>query len=219
MKISVRSDVNRAIRQNNHLRDELLKAAAKAVNETATVVRKAAIDEVATRNPTYNKETIRGYITLRRATYKAQRATKGGQLRKNYGGISATITAAGKAPNLIYFVPSAARRPEAWRGGDGVAAHVAGKTSVYQGTFVVRTKSGKMVVVARSAKAKRSPHLMRPKGNKGKWLRGWSKGIYGPPLSALAGNAKTIEVMNTVSRKQWPISWEKFSSMVINTSE
>lgn len=218
MKINVRSDVNRTIRQSAHLRDELLRAAAKAVNETATTVRKAAIDETATRNPSYSKETITGYITLRKAVYKAPRTTKGGQLRKNYAGISATITAAGKAPNLIYFIPPAARRPDAWRQGAGVAAHVAGKTSVYEGTFVVRTKSGKMVVVARSAKAKRSPHLMRPKGNKGKWLRGWSKGIYGPPINALAANAKTIELMNEAARKQWPISWQKFSSMTIEAS-
>lgn len=215
MKINVRSDINKTIRANSHLHDELLRAAAKAVNETATKVRAATIDEIAGRNPGYTKATVRGYITLRKATYRAQRTTKSGELRRNYGGITATITAAGKAPNLIYFVPPAARTPEAWRGGSGVAAHAAGRTSVYDGTFIVRTKSGKMVVVARSAKAKANPQAMRPKGNKGKWLRGWSKGIYGPALKQLAGNEQTMSLMRNVARAQWPAAWKKYSAVVI----
>lgn len=216
MKINVRYDVNKALRGNDHLRDELLRAAAKAVNEAATKVRVAAIDEVAERNRGYTKATIKGYITLRKAVYRAQRSTKGGGLRRNYGGITATITAAGRAPNLIYFVPPASRTPEAWRQGDGVAAHVAGKTTVYNGTFVVRTKSGKMVVVTRSAKAKRSPHLMRPRGNKGKWLRGWSKGIYGPALKNLAAQPSTQDLMRAVARREWPVAWKKYSEAVLS---
>lgn len=216
MRINVRSDVNKTIRANAHLRDQLLKAAAKAVNDTAGKVRAAAIDEVTTRNQDFSKATVRGYITVRRAAYRAQQSTRSGQLRKNYGGITAAVVAAGRAPNLIYFVPSAARTPEAWRGGSGVAAHVAGRTTVYDGTFIVRTKSGKMIVVTRSAKAKRSPHLMRPRGNKGKWLRGWSKGIYGPGLQQLAATDQTLEVMRTVARQQWPAMWKKYSAVVIN---
>ena len=111
MKVNVRGDVNKMLRANDHLRDQLLKAAAKAINDTAAKVRAAAIDEVSSRNTGYTKATLKGYITVRKAKYRAPRTTKSGALRKNYAGISATITAAGKAPNLIYFVDPASRNP------------------------------------------------------------------------------------------------------------
>ncbi|MFZ5697756.1 MAG: hypothetical protein ACOY9J_03385 [Pseudomonadota bacterium] len=216
MEINFRSDVNRLLKKNDAVRNELLKAAARAINDTAAKVRIAAIDEIAARSDGYSKSVLRGYVTVRKAKFVPPRLTKAGALRSNYAGISATVSAAGKAPNLIYFVPPAARTPAAWRQGEGVAAHVVGKTTVYRGSFVVRTKSGKMVVVSRSAKAKASSSTMRIKGQ---WQRGWSKGLYGPALKSAAGNHETQKAMRSAAKAWWPSMWAKHSARVLSGGE
>lgn len=212
-RVDVRMDVNAAIRRNADLQEQLLRAAARAVNAAAADVRSAAIDEIAARNREFKKHTVKGYVTVSKAKFSKQSVRKDGSLRVNYGGIRAKVIAAGKAPNLIYFVPPAARFPAAWRGGAGVSAHVAGKTSVYNGSFIVKTRTGKMVVVSRSAAAKAYPIGMRYKSDDGKWKwkPKWSKGLYGPPLSALAGNQNTYDVMAMTARAKWPVYWKRES--------
>lgn len=216
MEINFRSDVNKLLKKNDAVRNDLLRAAARAVNDTAAKVRAAAIDEIAARSEGYSKSVLRGYVTVRKAKFVAPRVTKAGAMRSNYAGISATVSAAGKAPNLIYFVPAAARNPAAWRLGEGVAAHVVGKTTVYRGSFVVRTKSGKMVVVSRSAKAKAAPQAMRIKG---KWQSGWSKGLYGPALKSAAGTKQTQDAMHSAAKAWWPAMWAKHSARVLGGGE
>lgn len=209
--LDVRSDVSALIRRNNDLREQLLRAAANAVNAAAADVRKTAIDEIAARNKEFSKATVRGYVTLRKAKYTKSRLRSDGEMRVNYGGITATIIAAGKAPNLIYFVPAASRFPAAFRQVSGVAAHAAGRTTVYDGSFIVKAKNGKMVVVTRSAKAKTSPSGMRYKRADGKWAwkEKWSKGLYGPPLKALMANRQTHDAMDAKARAVWPAHWRR----------
>jgi len=220
-KVDVRADVNAMLRRNADMRDGILRAAARAVNASAADVRKAAIDDIAARNREFPKATVRGYVTVRKAKLTKQRERRDGSLRVNYGGITARVIAAGKAPNLIYFVPPASRFPAAWRQGEGVAAHAAGRTRVYQGSFIVRAKSGKMVVVTRSQRAKLAPSFMRFKGGDGKWKwkPKWSKGLYGPPLSALAGNEHTFDVMSDAARTAWPGYWRREIDKVLRGAE
>lgn len=215
MQVNVRSDVNKLLRQHDDLRDQLLRAAATAINNTANKVRLAAIDEISARNPEYKKSSLRGYVTVRRAKYRAHSETKSGALRKNYGGITASVVAAGKAPNLIYFVPPAARNAASWRQGAGVAANVLGKTTVYTGSFIVRGRNGQAVVVSRSALAKNNAQAMRPKGGHGRWLPKWSKGLYGPAMRSLASDRRTLVAMRASAEQHWPAAWAKASSAVL----
>lgn len=197
--IDVRSDINAILATHRGLHDAVLKAAAKAVNATAEEVRKVAIAEIAGRNPEYKPSVIKGYVTVRKAKYRAQRTRGDGMLRVNYGGITATVSASGKPPNLIYLVAASKRRPDAFRNDAGVTAKVGGKPVLYNRTFIVRNKqTGKAVVVSRKAGAKRE-------GNK--WQPKWSKGIYGPSIAALAGTRTTIEVMDNEAKKRWPAFW------------
>lgn len=197
--IDVRSDINAILETHRGLHDAVLKAAAKAVNATAEEVRKVAIAEIAGRNPEYKPSVIKGYVTVRKAKYRAQRTRGDGMLRVNYGGITATVSASGKPPNLIYLVAASKRRPDAFRNDAGVTAKVGGKPVLYNRTFIVRNKqTGKAVVVSRKAGAKRE-------GNK--WQPKWSKGIYGPSIAALAGTRTTIEVMDAEAKNKWPTFW------------
>ena len=157
-------------------------------------------------------------MTVRKAKYKKPSLTKAGGMRSNYTGISASVVAAGKAPNLVYFVTPNARTPESWRGGSGVAAHVLGKSTVFNGSFIVRTRSGKMIVVSRSAKARMDPRGMRPHGQKGKWNRGWSKGLYGPPMKQFIADKPTLEAMLNAARTAWPAHWERESKKAIEAA-
>ena len=197
--IDVRSDINAILTTHRGLHDAVLKAAAKAINATAEEVRKVAIAEIAGRNPEYKPSVIKGYVTVRKAKYRAQRTRGDGMLRVNYGGITATVSASGKPPNLIYLVAASKRRPDAFRNDAGVTAKVGGKPVLYNRTFIVRNKqTGKAVVVSRKAGAKRE-------GNK--WQPGWSKGKYGPSIAALAGTRTTIEVMDAEAKNRWPAFW------------
>jgi hypothetical protein len=216
ISFNVRSDVNKLIAKNKELRVELLRAANAAVNDTAKDVREAAIDEIAGRNPGFSKHTLRGYITLRRAKFKLPKNTKSGDWRSNYSGLTAKVTAAGKAPNLIYFVSPSGRAPGAWRGSRGVSAKVLGQSKTFNGSFVVRAKNGRMVVVSRSALAKSRREEMRPKGSHGKWRPKWSKGLYGPPLAQLAGTKRTVDVMDDVARARWPFWWKQRADQVLS---
>jgi len=197
--IDVRSDINAILETHRGLHDAVLKAAAKAVNATAEEVRKVAIAEIAGRNPEYKPSVIKGYVTVRKAKYRAQRTRGDGMLRVNYGGITATVSASGKPPNLIYLVAASKRRPDAFRNDAGVTAKVGGKPVLYNRTFIVRNKqTGKAVVVSRKAGAKRE-------GNK--WQEKWSAGKYGPSIAALAGTRTTIEVMDAEAKNRWPAFW------------
>lgn len=199
--IDVRSDINAILETHRGLHDNVLKAAAKAINATAEEVRKVAIAEIAGRNPEYKPSVIKGYVTVRKAKYRAQRTRGDGMLRVNYGGITATVSAAGKPPNLIYLVAASKRRPDAFRNDAGVTAKVGGKPVLYNRTFIVRNKqTGKPVVVAVKDRGK------RPKGQS-KWQPGWSAGKYGPSIAALAGTRTTIEVMDAEAKNRWPAFW------------
>lgn len=197
--IDVRSDINAVLAQHRGMHDAVLKAAAAAINRTAEDVRKAAIQEIAGRTPEYRPSVIKGYVTIKKAKYRAQRTRNDGMLRVNYGGITATVTAAGKPPNLIYLVVSNKRKPGAFRDQAGVTARVAGKPVLYNRTFIVRNKqTGKPVVVSRKATARRVA---------GEWQAGWSKGKYGPTIAALAGTQTTIQAMDAEAKNKWPAYW------------
>lgn len=202
--IDVRSDINAILETHRGLHDAVLKAAAKAVNATAEEVRKVAIAEIAGRNPEYKPSVIKGYVTVRKAKYRAQRTRGDGMLRVNYGGITATVSASGKPPNLIYLVAASKRRPDAFRNDAGVTAKVGGKPVLYNRTFIVRNKqTGKAVVVSRKAGARRE----KQGDGKWEWQPKWSKGIYGPSIAALAGTRTTIEVMDAEAKNKWPAFW------------
>lgn len=197
--IDVRSDINAILATHRGMHDAVLRAAARAINATADDVRKVAIQEISGRNPEYKPSVIKGYVTVRKAKYKAQRTRGDGMLRVNYGGITATVSASGKPPNLIYLVAAANRRPGAFRHDPGVTAKVGGKPVLYNRTFIVRNKqTGKAVVVSRKAGAQRDG---------GKWQPGWSKGKYGPSIAALAGTQTTIAAMDAEAKNRWPSYW------------
>lgn len=207
--LSARADVSALLAKHEELRNDLLRAAARAVNATATDVRRAAVNEIQTRVPEMPARAIAGYVTVTKAKYRAPRLTKAGALRANYTGISATVKAAGKAPNLIYLVPASKRTPEAFRHTTGVTARVMRKQVTYKGTFIVKTKAtGKPIVVSVKDRTK------RPKGQS-EWRAGWSKGTYGPSMKALAGNQHTWNAMDQVARARWPMHWQRESSRVI----
>lgn len=197
--IDVRSDINAILADHRGLHDAVLKAAAAAINRTAEDVRNAAIAEIGGRNPEYKPSVIKGYVTVRKAKYKALRTRGDGMLRVNYGGITATVVAAGKPPNLIYLVAPSKRKPGAFRNDAGVTAKVGGKPVLYNRTFIVRNKqTGKAVVVSRKAGAQREG---------GKWQPGWSKGKYGPTIAALAGTHETVAAMDAEAKNKWPTYW------------
>lgn len=206
IKLDVRVDVSDLIKKHEALRNNLLKAAARAINATAADVRRTAVKEITTRVGDVPASVVRGYVTIRQAKYKAPRLNRAGQLRSNYAGISATVTAKGKAPNLITFVPAAKRTPTAFRADKGVTAKVMGKQVLYKGAFIVKTKSGKPVVVSRSATASRV---------KGVWQANWSKGLYGPPMKSLVGNHQTQAAMDAIARIRWPLHWQRESAKVL----
>lgn len=205
MRLDVQLDVAKVIKANEQLRTELLKASARALNRTADNVRAAAVKEIAQRER-IKQADVRKYVNVSvRANYTGRNVIKG----KNAQGASsltAVVTARGKAPNLIEFVDKASRYPAAWRGGAGVAAHVMGRTTVYNGSFIVRARNGKMVVVTRSAYAKRI---------KGKWQPKWSKGLYGPPPPRTFANKVVMDTMDRLARIRWPINWKHESERVI----
>lgn len=203
--IDVRSDINAILATHRGLHDNVLKAAAKAVNATAEEVRKVAIAEIAGRNPEYKPSVIKGYVTVRKAKYKAQRTRGDGMLRVNYGGITATVSASGKPPNLIYLATKQGLK--SFRNSPGVVARINGKPVLYNRTFIVKNKqTGKKVVVSRQPDAKRHKVDNGPKST-WEWQEKWSKGIYGPSIAALAGTRTTIEVMDAEAKNRWPAFW------------
>lgn len=210
MRLDVRSDINAILRKHDDMRDEILKAAAAALNETARDVRKEAIQEISTRYPDYSKRNLQGYVTIRKAKFRKHKTTKAGSLRVNYGGVSASVIVSGKAPNLIYFVVGP-KRPGATRNASGVTAKVNGRNVLYDRTFMVKNKqTGKVVVVSRGAYARR---------DHGKWQPGWSKGKYGPALPKLAATRTTIEAMDAIARIKWPAYWKARLNGVIGGDE
>lgn len=206
LKLDVQGDVAKVIKDNELLRTKLLQASARALNRTVDNVRTAAVKEIAQRER-IKQADVRKYVRVSvRANYTGRNVIKG----KNAQGassLSATVTANGKAPNLIEFVDKASRHPAAWRQGSGVAAHVMGRTTVYNGSFIVRARNGKMVVVTRSAFAKRIG---------GKWQPKWSKGLYGPPPPRTFANKVIMDSMDRLARIRWPINWKHESERVIN---
>ena len=90
---------------------------------------------------------------------------------------------------------------------DGVTAKVLCKVTLYNNSFIVRARNGKMVVVTRSAMARRV---------NGKWQPKWSKGLYGPPPKRTFANKVIMDSMDRLARIRWPINWEHESERVIN---
>jgi len=214
LKLDVQGDVAKVIKANELLRTELLKASARALNRTADNVRAAAVKEIAQRER-IKQADVRKYVNVSvRANYTGRNVIKGVNAQ-GASSLSATVTANGKAPNLIEFVDKASRYPAAWRGGAGVAAHVMGVTTVREGSFIVRARNGKMVVVSRSYNAKNNRFEMRPKGQGGKWKKGWSKGLYGPPPPRTFANRVVMDTMDRLARIRWPINWKHESERVI----
>lgn len=211
ISMQIRGDVSALLAQHSELRNELLRAAARAVNATAVNVRTEAVKEIAKRVGGVPAATVRGYVTVKKAKYSPPRLNKAGQLRSNYAGIAATVTAAGKAPNLIYFVNKASQTPEAFRNDPGVTANVMGRQTLYNDAFIVRVRGGKPVVVSRVAKTPAQAKAMRVKIAPGvwKWKPKWSKGKYGPPMKALAASASTHAAMDAVARARWPLHWQR----------
>lgn len=206
LKLDVQADVAKVIKGNEALRTKLLQASARALNRTADNVRTAAVKEIAQRER-IKQADVRKYVRVSvRANYTGRNVIKG----KNAQGassLSATVTANGKAPNLIEFVTRGNRTPTAFRNAAGVTAHVMGRSTVYNGSFIVRAKNGKMVVVTRSAFAKRIGSKWQPK---------WSKGLYGPPPPRTFANKVIMDSMDRLARIRWPINWKHESERVIN---
>lgn len=216
LKIDVQSDVKKLIAKNEDLRHELLKASARALNRTADNVRAAAVREIAEREG-IKATDVRKYVRVTvRARYK--RSGKLEQYAQGASSLTARVTANGRAPNLIEFVGKSDRLPGAFRSRDGVVAHVHGANKVYRGTFVVRARNGKVVVVTRSPKAKADPRGMRPRGGHGKWKPKWSKGIYGPPPSRTFATNVIMQAMDQVARQRWAINWAHESGRVLGSS-
>jgi len=82
--VSARADVSALLAKHEELRNDLLRAAARAVNATAVDVRRAAVNEIQTRVPEMPPRAIAGYVTVTKAKYRAPRLTKAGTLRANY---------------------------------------------------------------------------------------------------------------------------------------
>ena len=206
LKLDVQADVAKVIKGNEALRTKLLQASARALNRTADNVRTAAVKEIAQRER-IKQADVRKYVRVSvRANYTGRNVIKG----KNAQGassLSATVTANGKAPNLIEFVTRGNRTPTAFRNAAVVTAHVMGRSTVYNGSFIVRAKNGKMVVVTRSAFAKRIGSKWQPK---------WSKGLYGPPPPRTFANKVIMDSMDRLARIRWPINWKHESERVIN---
>lgn len=185
MKLDVQADVKQAMAKLNLSKARVLRAAAQAINRTASQVRTQAIKEIA-KQERIKQADVRKYVVVR--------------VRANRRSLRAEVNASGKAPNLIEFVKSSDRDPMRFRKDKGVTARVLGQTKEYERTFIVKAKNGKMVVVKRSVTAKRV---------KGKWQPKWSKGIYGPPPKREFANAIIFAKMKTVAKERWPINWKQ----------
>lgn len=206
LKLDVQGDVAKVIKANELLRTKLLQASARALNRTADNVRTAAVKEIAQRER-IKQADVRKYVRVSvRANYTGRNVIKGVNAQ-GASSLSATVTANGKAPNLIEFVTRGNRTPTAFRNAAGVTAHVMGRTTVYNGSFIVRARNGKMVVVTRSAMARRV---------NGKWQPKWSKGLYGPPPPRTFANKVVMDSMDRLARIRWPINWKHESERVIN---
>lgn len=185
MKLDVQGDVKQAMAKLNLSKARIQKAAVQAINRTAAQVRTQAIKEIA-QQERIKQADVRKYVVVR--------------VRANRRSLRAEVNASGKAPNLIEFVKSSDRDPMRFRKDRGVSARVMGQTKEYERTFIVKAKNGKMVVVKRSATAKRV---------KGKWQPKWSKGIYGPPPKREFANTIIFAKMKTVAKERWPINWKQ----------
>ena len=185
MKLDVQGDVKQAMAKLNLSKARVLRAAAQAINRTASQVRTQAIKEIA-QQERIKQADVRKYVVVR--------------VRANRRSLRAEVNASGKAPNLIEFVKSSDRDPMRFRKDRGVSARVMGQAKEYERTFIVKAKNGKMVVVKRSATAKRV---------KGKWQPNWSKGIYGPPPKREFANTIIFAKMKTVAKERWPINWKQ----------
>lgn len=185
MKLDVQADVKQAMAKLNLSKARVLKAAAQAINRTASQVRTQAIKEIA-KQERIKQADVRKYVVVR--------------VRANRRSLRAEVIANGKAPNLIEWVDKARRNPTFFREERGVLATTLGKERMYPDTFIVKAKNGKLVVVNRSQSAKRV---------KGKWQPKWSKGIYGPPPKREFANTIIFAKMKVVAKERWPINWKQ----------
>lgn len=185
MKLDVQADVKQALAKLNLSKARVLKAAAQAINRTASQVRTQAIKEIA-KQERIKQADVRKYVVVR--------------VRANRRSLRAEVIANGKAPNLIEWVNKERRTTTFFREERGVLATTLGKERMYPDTFIVKAKNGKLLVVKRSATAKRV---------RGKWQRNWSKGIYGPPPKREFANTIIFTKMKTVAKERWPINWKQ----------
>jgi hypothetical protein len=194
VQLNVDGDVKRAMAKLNLSKGRVLKAAAQALNRTASQVRTQAIKEIA-RVERIKQADVRKYVQIR--------------VRANRRSLRAEVTASGKAPNLIEWVDKDRRNTEFFRPEAGVLATTMGQERMYADTFIVKAKNGKLLVVKRSMSAKRVGKKWQPK---------WSKGIYGPPPKREFANQIISVKMKAVAKERWPINWKQALNFALSES-
>lgn len=118
MRIDVKADIKAALRELNRVqREQVPKAAARALNTTASQVQSAAVKELAAETGLKQKD-VREVLRRTRATWT---------------NLVAAVIATGRAVNLIRFTR---QTRDAARKGPGVRANAWGKPRVYRGTFI-----------------------------------------------------------------------------------
>ena len=118
LRVDVKADIKAALRELNRVqREQVPKAAARALNTTATQAQGAAVKELAAETGLKQKD-VRAAMHRTRATWR---------------NLVAAVVATGRAVNLIRFTR---QTRDAARKGAGVRANAWGKSRVYRGTFI-----------------------------------------------------------------------------------
>lgn len=186
MEVNVRADVQAAMKDVAYWqRDAVPKAAARALNRTASAAKQEAIRAV---SDEIGGESGRGRKALSRA-FTIFNAT--------WTKLVATIYTRGKPIPLIFF--DARQTPE------GVVANVSGKQITRRGAFIKKIY-GAQSVWLRKYRGTGSTKLTKPGALRGRFP---VKKLYGPSVASVALSKRVLTRIEAKIREKWPENFRR----------
>lgn len=187
-ELDIKADLSAIRRQLRSLSSDILpKAAATALNKTAVNVRTEASRSIS-KQTGMKVGAVKKRIIIKRARRMA---------------LIADVIGRKYAPNLINYVRKSQANTRSFRrkkgrgknrafAHEGVIARAWNKRKVYDGSFIGRSKAGKLLVFARE-------------GDERKPI----KPVYGPSLPRTFIKKETEKVMRAVAQRRWVINIER----------